>query len=277
MKTSALVLAAIFALVLALHFFEPGISATAVSPPDSPPADRPLVFESGSRRVTLVELFTSQGCSSCPPADAFLSKKLRADGLWKKYVPVAWHVDYWDRLGWPDPLASADHTRRQYAHRDAGHATSVYTPGFFLNGGEWRGFFQRRDLPEQSSAEATPELRVTVDGASVRVQISGWEKSPAAPDAGAEIHLAELGFGIRTEVPRGENAGRTLVNDFVVLHHQSKKTAAGARQAEFTFDTGKASARSKASHLAVAVWLTLPGDLVPLQATGGWLPGDQDH
>src|SRR5947207_14709116 len=77
-------------------------------------ADR--AFESGPQRVHLIELFTSQGCSSCPPAEAWLSKLKTEPRLWKDFVPLAFHVDYWDRLGWRDPFASKEWTARRYQY-----------------------------------------------------------------------------------------------------------------------------------------------------------------
>ena len=89
-------------------------------------------FESGQRKTHLIELFTSQGCSSCPPAEAWLSKLKSEPGLWKDFVPIAFHVDYWDRLGWRDPFASKDWTARQYQYSENWKSESVYTPGFVL-------------------------------------------------------------------------------------------------------------------------------------------------
>src|SRR5436309_15974793 len=74
-------------------------------------ADR--VFESGPQKVRLIELFTSEGCSSCPPAEAWLSKLKSDPRLWKDFVPLAFHVDYWDHLGWRDPFASKEWTRSE--------------------------------------------------------------------------------------------------------------------------------------------------------------------
>ena len=68
------------------------------------------VFESGPTRAHLIELFTSEGCSSCPPAESWLSKLKNEPGLWKNFVPLAFHVDYWDHLGWKDPFASKEWT-----------------------------------------------------------------------------------------------------------------------------------------------------------------------
>jgi len=73
----------------------------------------PLVLNSGKAQVTLVELYTSQGCSSCPPADRWLNEFTDSDRLWTQLVPVALHVDYWDYLGWEDPYASAENSARQ--------------------------------------------------------------------------------------------------------------------------------------------------------------------
>src|SRR5438477_8950450 len=98
-------------------------------------ADR--VFESGPQKVHLIELFTSQGCSSCPPAEAWLSKLKSEPRLWKDFVPLAFHVDYWDHLGWRDPFAAKEWTARQYEYSAKWKNESVYTPGFVLDGREW--------------------------------------------------------------------------------------------------------------------------------------------
>ena len=91
-------------------------------------------FESGSQRTSLLELFTSEGCSSCPPAEAQFSRLKGDPGLWKQFVPVAWHVDYWDRLGWRDRFASQNSTARQYRYAALWHDDGVYTPAFVLDG-----------------------------------------------------------------------------------------------------------------------------------------------
>src|SRR5438045_8473189 len=73
----------------------------------------PVTFESGAKKVQLLELYTSEGCSSCPPAEASLSRLLNDSRLWRDFVPVAFHVDYWDRLGWKDHFASVEWTKRK--------------------------------------------------------------------------------------------------------------------------------------------------------------------
>src|SRR5258708_30257782 len=111
----------------------------------------PITFQSEDTPATLLELFTSEGCSSCPPADAWMSKLKTNPGLWKRVVPVVFHVDYWNGLGWPDRFAPAANTARQHRYAAAWRSNSVYTPGFVLNGHERRGSFPVQAPPEPSS------------------------------------------------------------------------------------------------------------------------------
>src|SRR5271155_1572909 len=93
-----------------------------------------LVFDSTTRRVSLLELYTSEGCSSCPPAEEWLSKLKENPRLWKDYVPVAFHVDYWDGLGWPDRFASPAYTQRQRSYAQVWGGDTVYTPELVVDG-----------------------------------------------------------------------------------------------------------------------------------------------
>src|SRR3954471_19082944 len=95
-------------------------------------------FRSGPTQAALVELYTSEGCSSCPPAEKWLGELKNAAGLWRDFVPVAFHVNYWDHLGWRDVLASKAFTAREHAYAEAWNSSSVYTPCFVRNGAEWR-------------------------------------------------------------------------------------------------------------------------------------------
>lgn len=100
-------------------------------------------FSSTGQQVNLVELYTSEGCSSCPPADRWLSKLTQKPGLWNEFIPLSLHVDYWDYIGWQDPFADKRYTQRQYNYYHSGNLSSVYTPGVLFNGQEWRSW--RRD------------------------------------------------------------------------------------------------------------------------------------
>ena len=90
-------------------------------------------FSSGRKpALNLLELYSSEGCSSCPPAEAWLGNLRETPGLWRDFVPVAFHVNYWDRLGWPDRFASKAFTDREYVYASAWGSGTVYTPCFVL-------------------------------------------------------------------------------------------------------------------------------------------------
>jgi hypothetical protein len=220
----------------------------------------PLSIESGPRKTHLLELFTSEGCSSCPPAEAWMSKLKDNGGLWRDFVPIAFHVDYWDRLGWRDPLASKAWTARQYAYSERWNNGSVYTPGFVLDGGEW----QRSGLPSAGN-ESPGTLKLSVSDGEKIIASFRPATSESKP---LELHVARLGFGMTINVKAGENSGRKLQHDFVVLAMESTRMTDG--EAELTSPTTlrpqEASSRS-----AIAAWVTEPGKLEPIQAVGGWL------
>jgi hypothetical protein len=86
----------------------------------------------------LLELYSSEGCSSCPPADQWLAALRSHAGLWKTFTPIEFHVDYWNRLGWIDRFSLNAFTARQQAYSIEWQTPSVYTPGFVLGGTEWK-------------------------------------------------------------------------------------------------------------------------------------------
>ncbi len=220
----------------------------------------------GPARVGLLELYTSEGCSSCPPAEAWLSGLTKNDRLWKNVVPVAFHVDYWDYLGWQDVFANAEFSERQRDYAEAWKATRVYTPGFVWNGMEWRGWFDRKALPASTGNPGTLSLDVSTDGATVRfVPATAIDGAPTA-------HVAILGMGLTRTVSAGENKGKTLDHDFVVLGYQEF-----ALQRDGDAWTGRSAWRVPKNPVpagyAAAAWVSA-GRAEPLQAAGGMLtPG----
>lgn len=224
-----------------------------------------ISLESGSRRALLLELYTSQGCSSCPPADALLTGLIGDRRLWHELVPVAFHVDYWDYLGWHDRYASPAYSARQVAYRESGHLSTVYTPAFVLGGREWRGW-QLHSSPASASATAGV-LRAQADATTARVRYL-----PEPAGAGDLVaHFVRLGFDMETAVPRGENAGRRLREDFVVLAHSSR-TMSGSPYGYAAELTLPQPTQAAPARRAVAVWVAARADdPSPLQAVGGWL------
>ncbi len=215
----------------------------------------PAQFSSGETQTALVELFTSEGCSSCPPAERWLASLRDQPGLWRDFVPVAWHVDYWNRLGWPDRFATREFTQREYSYAAAWRTESVYTPCVVRDGVDAAGSHSLTP-----SGARVGRLSVDYDGTTVRATFV-----PARPAVGAvfEVHAVILGGGITSQVTAGENRGETLHHEFIAL---AMKSAPLGRDVALPVPKVAGVTRH-----ALAVWVTRPGELTPLQATGGWL------
>ena len=213
-----------------------------------------LELVSGERRTQLIELYTSEGCSSCPPADRWLSGYLNDDRLFKTLIPVALHVDYWDYIGWKDRFARPLFSTRQREYRAHGHVESVYTPGIVVDGREWRRWFVDRSRPQPALPPAGV-LRLALDGDSFTARYDG---------EATELHVVWLGFGVTSTVSAGENRGRRFTHDFVVLDHRSYRgDASWSGELPPRGDPDKAR--------AIAAWVSRGGDPAPLQAVAGWV------
>ncbi len=226
--------------------------------------DPSTTFSSGGRDVRLIELYTSEGCSSCPPADRWLSGLADDTELWTGFVPVAFHVDYWDYLGWPDRFADASFSQRQLAYYDEGGVSSVYTPGMFVAGQEWTGW-RRTDAPGTDDSGSGGLLTATLTGNQVRIDYVHTTSETRQLSA----HVALLGMGLGTDVRHGENRGRRLNHDFVVLGETSAPLAAASVGS--TASLSLPVSGHVASRYALAVWVAEAGARRPLQATGGYL------
>ena len=224
----------------------------------------PITFESTETPVTLIELFTSEGCSSCPPADAWVSKLKTSPDLWKSVVPVVFHVDYWNGLGWPDRFATRGNTDRQHRYAAAWRSNSVYTPGFVLNGREWRDWNGR--APQQApSATKVGKLQVTLrDRTHADVTFTPIGNAPKS----LQVELALLGGNLESDVKRGENSGRKLRHDFVVLHLATAALTSGGKAYTASLSLPK---KTTETATALAAWITTGDVQPPIQATGGWL------
>lgn len=217
-------------------------------------------LESGSESPRLVELYTSEGCSSCPPAEKWISRFLDDPNLWTKVVPVAFHVDYWDRLGWKDPFATRENTLRQYRLRDEGAIRSIYTPGFVVDGREWRGWFQGERLDFQNSLSAKGKLAVEIDAGEVNATYSNSSDDLL-------LNVVILGIGLESKVTRGENRGRTLAHSFVALAHQEhplKRGRVSLALPVVPFDA--------AMKWGIAFWVVSRSATEPEVVVGSWVP-----
>lgn len=165
----------------------------------------------------LVELFTSQGCSSCPPADRLLARLGEQHG--DEVVPLAFHIDGWNHLGWTDPFSSAAWTRRQAAYTRELEATP-YTPQAVVGGGaEVLGSDERAIRAAVAAAAAEPqgELALALTPTDSEVGVTVEVTLPSAlRDRKLHLMVAVFESGLVTPVERGENGGSTLHNDYVV-------------------------------------------------------------
>ena len=221
---------------------------------------------SGPNTNAVIELYTSEGCSSCPPADRWLSM-LQTGVAGDSVVALALHVDYWDRLGWPDRFASRRFTERQQLLSRNGGASFVYTPGVFLNLREFRGWSSqpgfRAALKQISARPAGADIRLELDLLSpAQLSVKADFRSHASRPPQAFLALYEN--GLSTEVKAGENRGVTLRHDYVVREWIGPVAVNGS--AEFA-KTLALKADWKPRSLGVAAFVQDAGGGELLQAT----------
>lgn len=193
---------------------------------------------SAPNKTPFIELYTSEGCDSCPPADRWLSANFARDSGVdaNKAIAVAFHVDYWDRLGWTDRFASHAYTERQYAAMQANGKTFVVTPQILLQGHEFPG---NRSKPKralddvaQEPAAATIELTATNSGNEVAISASTQIKD-AATRAKTALAIAYVDSGLVSDVKAGENKGARLTHDHVVRALKSAPPGSDSLRATF--------------------------------------------
>jgi hypothetical protein len=169
--------------------------------------------QSGRQTNALIELYTSEGCSSCPPADRWLSGLPRESG---NIVPLAFHVDYWDYIGWKDRFAQARFADRQRQISQLGGSRFVYTPQIMLNGRDYRGWQSSRFATDvaainQVPARARIELRLTTSPG-----VMDLVANASSAQAGAVFYIALYENQLSSDVKTGENSGAWLFHDYVV-------------------------------------------------------------
>jgi hypothetical protein len=171
-----------------------------------------------ARTPVVVELFTSEGCSSCPPADALLTKLMDQQNVaGVQVIALEEHVDYWDRDGWRDPFSSAEFTARQNKYVQQLHLESAYTPQMVIDG--------RTEVVGNDSRAALKELAKAARGTRIPVRLTLREKSADEVSLAVEVEAARSSGAVvaaitesklATDVARGENAGRNLKHSAVV-------------------------------------------------------------
>jgi hypothetical protein len=189
-------------------------AAAASVPPGAGVSENPTATPEGVQGV-LVELFSSEGCSSCPPADTLLRTLDKDQSIAGAHViALEFHVDYWNRLGWTDPFSSAEYTQRQYDYNKSFGKRGVYTPQMIVDGQtEFVGSSSRDANKAITAAATTQHLAIALarNGLGVTIAIAPQETSTSS-----EVWAAEVERELSTDVLRGENAGKQLMHGPVV-------------------------------------------------------------
>jgi hypothetical protein len=223
-----------------------------------------IEFNSGEKQATVVELYTSEGCSSCPAADEWLSTLKSDPELFKRIIPMAFHVDYWDYLGWQDPWAKPEFSQRHRQLADkrwgiegvAALLSQVYTPGYLVAGNEWTGWRRSNHLP------AIKQGRVGVLTGELNAQILTLNYSLSGA---YQLNIAYLGMGLASNVTAGENRSRHLKHDFVVLTHLKQQ---GQSSWKVVLPEIPEKGQQKT---AISIWLTKPNSLYIEQAVASYI------
>jgi len=178
---------------------------------------------SGTRKPILVELFTSEGCSSCPPADALLSRLDQQPLAGAELVVLSEHVDYWNHLGWQDPYSSHSYSTRQESYAERLGSRNVYTPQIIVDGTyEFVGGSTRSANNAFAQALNAPKVpirlsSITLEQSNVlRAHVEAGAIPGSLNSGGAEVYVAVALNRAETQVARGENGGRILAHTAVV-------------------------------------------------------------
>lgn len=224
------------------------------------------VIKSGDKKVTLIELYTSQGCSSCPPADKWLSQLKNKDGLFKTFIPLAFHVTYWDFIGWKDIFANSlnDNRQRNYSSK-VWKKNSVYTPQFIVDTKEYRQWFNGQPFPSlQSNYAGNLEAKLNENK---DLEIKYHNKN--IKNKKVLVNIAILGFDYDFDIKKGENKSRILEHDFVVLKHIQKNASIKNHNLEFENKLYQFKKEPNKKY-ALVVWLS-DEKYKQLQAVAGYI------
>ena len=180
--------------------------------------------QSGDKITPVVELYTSEGCSSCPPADAWAST-LKPQAQKGEVVVQAFHVGYWDYIGWVDRFAAPAHTQRQRQLSAANQLNNIYTPQFVLNGRDWRG--------AKSAPQATEKAQTNLSLRQTKANSFEASVTPTDPATPWAAYWSTTEHAHASKVTAGENKGEALQHDFVVRQYVPVGQYQGAHTLRF--------------------------------------------
>ena len=178
-----------------------------------------LTVESGPNQLSVVELYTSEGCSSCPPADQWLEALIQIPEDQEKVLALAFHVDYWDYIGWKDRFASPENTNRQRLLGANNQQRSIYTPEFFVDGKEIRGTGNVISSIQQRNKNLSP-VKLILSVSKLDNHLNIELQTESSHDASNSLHHRYIVYEnkLSSEVKRGENSGKLLTHQQVVRY-----------------------------------------------------------
>ena len=237
-------------------------------------------LQSGPQRTPVLELFTSEGCSSCPPADRWLSMTFDAARPRTNAVPLVFHVDYWDRLGWPDRFSDRVYSQRQSEVARRARSSTVYTPQFVFDGGDAGpgGIATQLAGLARTAAQQAPSRSITAgivrqpDG-TLRITGASAPTATGGTVVASDTFVVLYQNALVSKIAAGENAGRTLRHDFVVRRFAGPFASDAIGRAVFDV-RWTPPAEFRADDAGVAVFTEDPVTGRTLQAVAGPLcPG----
>jgi len=221
-----------------------------------------LTVVSSPQQTAVVELYTSEGCSSCPPADQWFEALIDVPKEELDVLALAFHVDYWDYIGWKDRFGSPKHTSRQRQLGANNNQASIYTPEFFVNGAEARGtrnVIEKIRISNNKTAVLQLKLSVSKEGETLRLELQA-----ASEDTLPEIlHSRFLVYEsqLSSDVTRGENSGETLSHQQVVRYMSPALKLEDNSRHEINIDPDW-----QLENIGIAAMITSPGNETYLQA-----------
>lgn len=213
----------------------------------------------------LIELYTSEGCDSCPPAERWLASRFDVAGPQSPAIALAFHVDYWDRLGWVDRFAKAQYTERQYAMMRASGGAFVYTPQFLLQGHDFAGWRHGDARPIDTASGGRAGATIAMDASRSEREVvvhAGARVADVAAAADAQLFVAYADSGLVSQVEAGENRNLRLVHDHVVRTLRLAGRVAADGQVDATLTLPRPAERGTHPMLVAFVQRASSGDVL---------------
>jgi len=248
-------------LLIAAGFVVTRTVPRASQPPANSNRENPIV----GRTPVLVELFTSEGCSSCPPADQVLTKLDQSQPVERaQVIAISEHVDYWNRLGWTDPFSSVRFSQRQQEYAEALGLDDVFTPQMIVDGSvQFVGssLANARDAIAAAASNDKIPIKLSLETGparnSAKLRVSIWDESGISNNRACDVFYALTESGLKSKVLRGENSGRRLAHTAIArMLEQIGSLSGGKFDAEKSLDL---SPNWKRDNLSAVVFVQEPG------------------